>query len=187
MLDGLVQAVRYGSGLSELLLLLLYDEILDSLFFFGCKSSCLVLGKCCAIHNHDAAVKGFLSIVLTSLLTSSVVALALQISNVLSTQARTIMQARTVMQACKAGSLTKERFERNLPKIDGNRQVRGALNDVLGLDPFVKWEQENQESQSSRSSRPSDRMREILRLVNTSMKSVQSSWLELINTAYMVF
>ncbi len=89
--------------------------------------------------------------------------------------------------SCKAGSLTKELFERNLPKIDGNRQVRGALNDVFGPDSFLKWEQENREGQSSRISRPSDRMREILRLVNSSMENVRYSWSELSNAACVVF
>jgi hypothetical protein len=39
MLDGLIQAVQHGSGLSELLLFL-YDEIIDSLFF--CPNGLLV-------------------------------------------------------------------------------------------------------------------------------------------------
>jgi hypothetical protein len=95
VLVGLIQAIQHGSRLSGLFSFYQMWLAIDSFFF----ANGWLVRQYCVIHtsHSDAAVKGLLSIVLMSLLTNSVVALALQISNVVLTQSRTIMQPRTII------------------------------------------------------------------------------------------
>jgi hypothetical protein len=88
------------------------------------------------------------------------------------------MEPSTIM----LGETFKERTVRKKASKDRREHVRGALNDVLGPDSFSKEEQEVRESPSGQTRKPSDLMREIMRLVNSSLLNVRSSWSDLSNS-----